>query len=61
MNIKLRCKQPGGDLSKLIQHAVIDSKSSTMHASENLRFAAAVASFGMMLRNSAWSAVKNDY
>jgi Ca-activated chloride channel homolog len=54
MNIKLRYKQPDGDVSKLIQHPVMDGKLSINHASENLRFAAAVAAFGMLLRNSAY-------
>jgi Ca-activated chloride channel homolog len=54
MNIKLRYKQPDGDVSKLIQHPVMDSKLSINQASENLRFAAAVAEFGMLLRNSAY-------
>jgi Ca-activated chloride channel homolog len=54
MNIKLRYKQPDGDVSKLIQHPVMDSKVSINQASENLRFAAAVAEFGMLLRNSAY-------
>jgi Ca-activated chloride channel homolog len=53
MNIKLRYKKPDEDASKLIQHPVMDSKLSINQASENLRFAAAVASFGMLLRNSA--------
>jgi Ca-activated chloride channel homolog len=54
MNIKLRYKQPDGEVSKLLQHPVMDSKISINQASENLRFAAAVAGFGMMLRNSAY-------
>jgi Ca-activated chloride channel family protein len=54
MNIKLRYKQPDGDVSKLLQHPVMDSKTSIKQASDNLRFAAAVAQFGMLLRNSAF-------
>lgn len=54
MNIKLRYKRPDGDVSKLIQHPIMDSKGSIREASDNLRFAAAVAQFGMLLRNSAF-------
>jgi Ca-activated chloride channel homolog len=54
MNIKLRYKKPDGDVSKLIQHPVMDAGSSILQASENMRFAAAVAEFGMLLRNSAF-------
>ncbi|MEJ7677298.1 MAG: VWA domain-containing protein [Segetibacter sp.] len=54
INIKLRYKQPDGDVSKLLQHPVMDQKNSITEASDNLRFAAAVAQFGMVLRNSAY-------
>lgn len=50
MNIKLRYKQPGGDVSKLIGHPVFDAEHE--ETSDNFRFAAAVAEFGMLLRNS---------
>ncbi len=48
--VKLRYKAPDGDKSKLIEKAIEGETSSK--ASENLRFAAAVAEFGMLLRNS---------
>ncbi|MGI8633992.1 MAG: YfbK domain-containing protein, partial [Segetibacter sp.] len=54
MNIKLRYKQPAGEVSKLLQHPVIDQTNSIIKASDNLRFAAAVAEFAMLLRNSAF-------
>ncbi len=54
MNIQLRYKQPDGEVSKLLQHAVIDQRNSIAEASDNLRFAAAVAQFGMLLSNSAY-------
>ena len=54
MNIKLRYKQPGSDVSKLIEHPVFDSQLALTAASNNFRFAAAVAEFGMLLRNSAF-------
>ncbi|MEJ7829183.1 MAG: von Willebrand factor type A domain-containing protein [Segetibacter sp.] len=54
MNVKLRYKKPDEEVSKLITHPVMDAKSSIVQSSENLRFAAAVAQFGMLLRNSTY-------
>jgi Ca-activated chloride channel homolog len=51
MTIKFRYKQPDGGVSKLITHPVV---AGTSPASDNFRFAAAVAEFGMVLRNSAF-------
>lgn len=47
--VKLRYKRPDGDRSRLIEVPVEDE---VTRASENLRFAAAVAAFGMQLRDS---------
>jgi Ca-activated chloride channel family protein len=52
MTIKLRYKKPDGDVSKLIVHPVTDSHTALGNTSENFRFSAAVASFGMLLRDS---------
>jgi Ca-activated chloride channel family protein len=52
MTIKLRYKKPDGDVSKLIVHPVTDSHIALTNTSNNFRFSAAVASFGMLLRNS---------
>ena len=52
MTIKLRYKKPDGDVSKLIVHPVTDSHLVLANTSDNFRFSAAVASFGMLLRNS---------
>ncbi len=52
MTIKLRYKKPDGDISKLIVHPVTDSHLALAATSDNFRFSAAVASFGMLLRNS---------
>lgn len=52
MTIKFRYKKPDGDVSKLLQHAVIDDHILLSNTSSNFRFAAAVASFAMVLRNS---------
>ena len=54
MTIKLRYKKPDGDVSKLIVHPVTDAHLALDNTSENFRFSAAVASFGMLLRNSAF-------
>ena len=54
MTIKLRYKKPDGDMSKLIVHPVTDAHLALANTSENFRFSAAVASFGMLLRNSAF-------
>lgn len=51
MTVKLRYKQPDGDESKLISTVVKTSQISS-DMSENLSFASAVASFGMILRDS---------
>jgi Ca-activated chloride channel family protein len=52
MNIKLRYKQPDADISRLLEHPVFDNQVSIAKTSDNFRFAASVAQFGMLLRNS---------
>ena len=52
MTIKLRYKQPDGDQSKLITHALMDSHMAIEKTSDNFRWSAAVAGFGMLLRDS---------
>ncbi|MBM4187935.1 MAG: DUF3520 domain-containing protein [Gemmatimonadetes bacterium] len=47
--VKLRYKEPAGETSRLLQR-VVDRE--TRSASADFRFAAAVAEFGMLLRNS---------
>lgn len=49
MYVKVRYKDPDGSTSKLLEHAVADDPSSP---STDFRFAAAVAGFGMLLRES---------
>ena len=56
LNIKLRYKKPAGETSMLLEHPVMDQQTRIETASGNLRFAAAVAQFGMLLRNSAYKA-----
>lgn len=54
MTIKLRYKDPVGEVSKLINHPVIDSQLKLENTSENFRFSASVAEFGLLLRNSEY-------
>ncbi len=50
LTIKLRYKQPDGDVSKKIELPLIDNKGNTV--SSDYRFAASVAMFGQLLHNS---------
>jgi len=52
MTIKLRYKEPAGEVSKLITHPVIDEHNSIASTSDNFRFSAAVAEFGLLLLDS---------
>lgn len=54
MMVKLRYKAPNENESKLIQQPVLEKQVSLANASNNLKFAAAVAEFGMILRNSPY-------
>ncbi len=50
--VKVRYKQPDGDKSRLMEIGVVDPGRSFGEASDDLKFAAAVAGFGMLLRDS---------
>ncbi len=50
--VKLRYKKPDEDVSKLIVKPVIDERVSWAKTSGDFRFAASVAAFGMLLRDS---------
>jgi Ca-activated chloride channel homolog len=52
MTIKLRYKLPDGQTSRVLELPVRDEKQTLGSASPDFRFAAAVASFGMLLRDS---------
>lgn len=54
MNIKIRYKTPEGNTSKLMNVAVAGNVESVENSSDNFRFSAAVAGFGMLLRNSEY-------
>ncbi len=51
--VKLRYKRPDADTSRLLEYGVTDPGRSFADASDDLKFAAAVAGFGMLLRGSA--------
>ena len=52
LTVKLRYKEPDGNESKLLTMGLLDRNSAFEEASDNLRFASAVAGFGMLLRES---------
>ena len=52
MWVKLRYKEPTGDVSQLIELPVMDRGVSLDRSSDDFRFASAVAMFGMVLRES---------
>ena len=54
MTVKFRYKTPDGEVSKLIEHPVLDKQITIVKTSDNFRFASSVAEFGMLLRNSAF-------
>jgi len=54
MTVKLRYKKPDGDKSQLIERAFTDNDAKFENASADLKFAAAVAEFGMLLRDSRY-------
>jgi Ca-activated chloride channel family protein len=51
--VSLRYKRPGEDRSSLIERGVVDQGLDYAGASEDFKFAAAVAGFGMLLRDSS--------
>jgi Ca-activated chloride channel homolog len=53
VTVKLRYKKPDGDTSELTERSFVDSGSRFENATPDLKFAAAVAEFGMILRDSA--------
>jgi len=65
LTVRLRYKQPDGQRSRELKIPVIDRKRQFAAASPDLQFAAAVAAFGMLLRdsqhkgNASWDEVIN--
>jgi Ca-activated chloride channel family protein len=54
LTIKLRYKPPAADKSQLLEQPLVDAGKSYAQASGEFKFAAAVASFGMLLRESPY-------
>ncbi len=54
LTVKLRYKEPNENKSKLLTQGLLDRGNSIENASDNLRFASAVAQFGMLLRDSRY-------
>jgi Ca-activated chloride channel homolog len=58
--IKFRYKKPDGDKSILIERIIPDKTIALANASDNFKFSASVAGFGMLLRDSEYKG-ENDY
>jgi secreted protein with Ig-like and vWFA domain len=54
LTLKLRYKAPDGDKSKLLEFPLTDHGATWEKSSPDFRFAAAVASYGMLLRDSSY-------
>ena len=59
LTVKLRYKEPNDTRSKLLTQGLLDRGNSIENASDNLRFASAVAEFGMLLRDSRYRGSAN--
>jgi Ca-activated chloride channel family protein len=54
LTVKLRYKEPQQNTSKLLTMGLMDGGQDIANASENLKFAASVAQFGLLLRDSRY-------
>ena len=54
MTVKFRYKKPDGDKSLLLEKVITGNAVGFKQASENIRLAAGLAQFGMLLRNSEY-------
>jgi Ca-activated chloride channel family protein len=54
VTVKLRHKKPDGETSELTERSFTDNGSKFENAAPDLKFAAAVAEFGMLLRDSQY-------
>jgi len=59
LNLKIRYKDPEGSESRLLAVPLVDRGGSFANASADFRFAAAVAGFGMILRDSPYKGSAN--
>lgn len=58
--LKLRYKEPDGSKSKLLEQSVQEKSASTTSMSDNFNWAAAVAEWGMLLRDSEFKGQANQ-
>ena len=56
MTLKMRFKEPEGDKSELLEFPIVDGGAKLDAATEDFRFSAAVAEFGLLLRGSQYKA-----
>ena len=54
VKVKLRYKRPNEDVSHLLEFPALDKGMDFGHASDDLKLAASVAGFGMLLRGSPY-------
>lgn len=54
MTVKIRYKEPSGSKSKLITRTINDTNKSWKYSSNNFKWSAAIAEFGMILRDSEY-------
>ncbi|MBT1712160.1 von Willebrand factor type A domain-containing protein [Fulvivirgaceae bacterium PWU5] len=54
MTVKFRYKKPDGNTSKLLQQVLLDKNVALENTSDDFRWSAAVAGFGMLLRESQY-------
>jgi Ca-activated chloride channel homolog len=54
MTVKFRYKKPDEDVSKLIVHPLVDNQVALSKTSNDFRWSASVAAFGMLLRESEY-------
>jgi Ca-activated chloride channel family protein len=59
--VKLRFKRPDGDKSDLIRVGVVDKGTDSAHASNDFKFASAVAMFGQLLRASPYKGLSYEH
>ncbi|MCW8133870.1 MAG: von Willebrand factor type A domain-containing protein, partial [Planctomycetota bacterium] len=59
LTLKLRYKAPDANVSKLLEFPVKDSGKAWKQTTQDYRFAASVAAFGMMLRQSQYKGLSN--
>ncbi|MBK8554471.1 MAG: von Willebrand factor type A domain-containing protein [Lewinellaceae bacterium] len=58
-SIDFRYKEPDSDMSQLLDLPITDFSASFNNSTENMRWSASIASFGMLLRNSAYKGSSN--